>query len=474
MLRQNCFQHPRFSSRVLYTPLKQVKPNSSELPPEVRAALRVYRAALPLVSAVLLPGYLARMVRRGNYKEGFWQRLGHFSEDAAARLRSHRWTWIRSISVGETLVALKLARALHAVDSNLRIALSVTTSTGYALAREAASEWLFPMYNPLDNRSAIERVLSALRPERLILIEGEIWPNLASACRERSIPLLLANARLSARSAAGFAKWRKWTAPFFGLLDWVGLPEAVDRERWITAGASSESLEITGSIKFDQDTAATTEPNRALEALLLATGMPAGTPLLVAGSTHDGEETLLAELLLKWRKAHPTLRLLLAPRHVERVPALVRELKPLGLRLLRRTELPVQADWDILLLDTTGELKDWYSLATLAVVGKSLTAHGGQNPVEPALAGKAVVFGPHMENFESVVRLLLQADGAVQVDSPANLEAHISMLLSAPERRAALGQNAIRSLSGHQGATRRTAAAILKCESFAAKSTPAQ
>jgi 3-deoxy-D-manno-octulosonic-acid transferase len=444
-----------------------VKPDSSELPPEVRAALRVYRAALPLVTAVLLPGYLARMVRRGNYKEGFWQRLGHFSGDATARLRAHRWTWIRSISVGETLVALKLARALHASDSNLRIALSVTTSTGYALAKEAASDWLFPMYNPLDNRSAVGRVLSALRPERLILIEGEIWPNLASACREGSIPLLLANARLSPRSAAGFAKWRKWTAPFFGLLDWVGIPEEADRERWISVGAPPESVQVTGSIKYDQDNAATTAPNRALESLILATGMPAGTPLLVAGSTHDGEELILAELLAKWRKAHPSLRLLLAPRHVERIPALLRELAPLGLQILRRTELPVQADWDILVLDTTGELRDWYSLATLAFVGKSLTAHGGQNPVEPALAGKPVVFGPHMENFDSVVRLLLQAEGAVQVDGPAALEAQVTALLGAPEQREALGQNAIRSLSAHQGATRRTVAAILNSDNYA-------
>jgi 3-deoxy-D-manno-octulosonic-acid transferase len=438
-----------------------VKPPSSELPPEVRAALRVYRAALPLVTAVLLPGYLARMMRRGNYKEDFWQRFGHFSADATARLHSHRWTWIRSISVGETLVALKLARALRAADSSLKIALSVTTSTGYALAKEAASEWLFPMYNPLDNRSALERVLSVLRPERLILIEGEIWPNLASACRERSIPLLLANARLSPRSAAGFAKWRKWTAPFFGLLDWVGLPDEADRERWISVGAPPESLEVTGSIKFDQDSASTNAPNPDLEALLLATGMPAGTPLLVAGSTHDGEETILAELLAKWRKARPTLRLLLAPRHVERVPTLLRELAPLGMRILRRTELPIKADWDILLLDTTGELKDWYSLATLAFVGKSLTAHGGQNPVEPALAGKAVVFGPHMENFALVVRLLLEADGAIQVSGLTELEGEIATLLGAPERRVALGRNAIRSLAAHQGATRRTVAAIL-------------
>jgi 3-deoxy-D-manno-octulosonic-acid transferase len=408
------------------------------------------------------------MVRRGNYKEGFWQRFGYFNEAASARLHAHRWTWIRSISVGETLVALKLARALHAADSRLRIALSVTTSTGYALAREAACDWLFPMYNPLDNRSAVERVLSALRPEQLILIEGEIWPNLAAACRERSIPLLLANARLSPRSAAGFAKWRKWTAPFFGLLNWIGLPEEADRERWLSVGAPPESLEVTGSIKFDQESTVATAPNQALESLLLATGMPAGTPLLVAGSTHDGEELLLAELLVTWRKTHPALRILLAPRHVERVPVLLRELAPLGLRILKRTELPAQAEWDILLLDTTGELRNWYTLATLAFVGKSLTAHGGQNPAEPALAGKPVVFGPHMENFESVVRLLLQAGGAVQVDSPAELEVRVATLLADPERSAALGQNAICSLAIHQGATRRTVAAILKDESFAA------
>jgi 3-deoxy-D-manno-octulosonic-acid transferase len=439
-----------------------VKPSSVELPPKVRAALRVYRAALPLVTAVLLPSYLARMVRRGNYKEGFWQRFGYFNKDTSSRLLAHRWTWIRSISVGETLVALKLSRALHAADPSLRIALSVTTSTGYALAKEAACDWLLPFYNPLDSRSAVGRVLSVLRPERLILIEGEVWPNLAAACRERSIPLLLANARLSARSAAGFAKWRRWTAPFFGLLNWVGIPEEPDRARWLSVGATPESLEVTGSIKFDEESAAATTHNQILESLLLATGMPAGTPLLVAGSTHDGEELLLAKLLATWRKTHPALRILLAPRHVERVPAVLRELAPLGIRILKRTELPLQADWDLLLLDTTGELRDWYSLATLAFVGKSLTAHGGQNPVEPALAGKPVVFGPHMENFESVVRLLLQSGGAVQVGNAAQLGVQVAALLSDPNQRAALGQNAIHSLRSHQGATRRTVAAILK------------
>jgi 3-deoxy-D-manno-octulosonic-acid transferase len=363
--------------------------------------------------------------------------------------------------VGETLVALKLARALRAAQPGLKIALSVTTSTGYALAREAADPWLFPMYNPLDNQSAVERVLDILRPERLILIEGEIWPNLVSACHARSIPIFLANARLSARSAAGFARWRRWTAPFFGLLDWIGIPEDTERERWVSIGAPPSSIEVTGSIKFDQAGAAQSEVDNNLESLLSTTGMPDTAPLLVAGSTHDGEELLLAGLLKKWRATQPALRLLLAPRHVERVPALLKELAPLGLTILRRTELPTQAHWDVLLLDTTGELKNWYPLASLAFVGKSLSSHGGQNPAEPALAGKAVLFGPNMENFESVVRLLIQAEGAVQVRDAAELESRVGELLGAPQRRKLLGQNAARALAIHQGATHRTASAIL-------------
>lgn len=438
-----------------------MKPHANELPPEVRAALGIYRAALPLVSGLLLPGYLARMVRRGNYRTGFWQRFGRYDALESKRLLAHRWTWIRSISVGETLVALKLARALHAARPDWKIALSVTTSTGFALATEAASEWLFPMYNPLDNPSVVERALAALRPERLILIEGEIWPNLVCACRERSVPIFLANARLSKRSAAGFARWKRWTAPFFGLLDWVGLPEELDRERWISVGATPGILEVTGSIKFDQEGASQGPLVQLQETLFATTGMPEIPPLLVAGSTHDGEEFLLAELLHQWRLTHPSLRLLLAPRHVERVPALLRELAPLGFRILKRTQLPAPVEWDILLLDTTGELKDWYSLATVAFVGKSLTAHGGQNPAEPALAAKAMVFGPNMENFESIVRLLLETDAAVQVRDALELHTQVEALLSAPDRRKRLGQNAAAALAIHQGATCRTAAAIL-------------
>jgi len=427
----------------------------------LRRSLRIYRIGLPLAAILLVPGFLRRMVRRGGYEAHFGQRFGAFTQEESTRLQAHTWTWIRSISVGETLIALKLAKALRAASPQIRIALSVTTSTGYALAEKEACDWLFVFYNPIDSRRAVQRVLDLLKPQRLVLVEGELWPNLLDACLQRDIPVMLANARLSPRSARRFAKARTWTSPFFNLLRWVGIPDPEDGPRWESIGVPSERLVLTGSIKFDQETAGqpAVEP---LRSLLIHPGTPENAPLLVAGSTHAGEEAWLVSRLPIWRQKHPGLRLLIAPRHVERIPQLLRELAPLGAKIQLRSTLPSGDPWDVLLLDTTGELRAWYSLATIAFIGKSLTAHGGQNPVEPALAGKPVVFGPHMENFESVVRLLLQAGGAVQAGTPDELETALSQLLDDPERCDALGKHALSALQVHQGAARKTAELILQ------------
>ncbi len=430
----------------------------------LRQSLRVYRLASPLAVALLVPGVLKRMIRRGGYQRHFGQRFGRFEPKESRRLEQHRWTWIRSISVGETLVALKLAKALHTARPDIRIALSITTSTGFALAAEAASDWLFPFYNPIDTQSAVDKVLSLLRPERLILIEGELWPNLMVACLERNIPVMLANARLSPRSAARFAKFKHWTAPFFRLLEWVGIPDEEDRPRWESIGLPHDRLHLTGSIKFDQDATVGTRA-KEFALLLKQSGKEDDAPLWVAGSTHDGEEELLVKSLLRLRERHPTLQLAIAPRHVERIPHLLKMLAPLNTRITLRSGLSDGRPWDVLLLDTTGELRDWYALATVAFVGKSLTAIGGQNPVEPALAGKPVVFGPHMENFAAVVRLLLEAQGAIQVESAEALEATVTELLKSPAKREALGQNALSALGRHQGATLRTTALVLETRS---------
>jgi 3-deoxy-D-manno-octulosonic-acid transferase len=196
--------------------------------------------------------------------------------------------------------------------------------------------------------------------------------------------------------------------------------------------------------------------------LLKQSGRQGEDPLLIAGSTHDGEEEILTDCLLQWREKHPHLRLIVAPRHVERVPSLLRHFAKTRLKIVLRSSLPSAAPWDIMLLDTTGELCDWYAFATVAFVGKSLTAHGGQNPVEPALAGKPVVFGPHMENFESIVDLLLAGKGALQARSREHMAELVDMLLSDAEARSQLGSNAMAVLALHQGSSKRTAQLILR------------
>jgi 3-deoxy-D-manno-octulosonic-acid transferase len=436
---------------------------SRPLPTDARRALLLYRLLFPLVFVAMLPGVLLRMWRRGGAREKFTQRLGRYSGVERARLTSREWIWIHSISVGETLVALKLARALHELEPTLGVLLSTTTTTGFAEARKAASEWLEPIYNPLDARSIVRRALDALRPRQLILIEGEVWPNLVAECRERGIPVALAAARLSPRSERRFRRFRALVGPIFRLLDRVCVAEAEDVARWQGLGVESARIHCTGSIKFDDSAA---EPSRTAEfrALLSTLGVAASAPILVAGSTWAPEEEALVRALVELRREFPDLFLILVPRHIERTESILRALAAFGLRIARRSALelrPSSADRpDLLLVDATGELRDWYSVATVAFVGKSLPGIaqiGGQNPAEPAALGKPMIFGPHMENFASVVALLLRREGAIQIPDTDALVAHIAALLKAPERCALLGTNARAALAAHRGATERTA-----------------
>jgi 3-deoxy-D-manno-octulosonic-acid transferase len=279
----------------------------------------------------------------------------------------------------------------------------------------------------------------------------------------------LADARLSPRSARRFAKFRRWTQPLFDLLDWIAVADEKEMGRWRALGLEAGKLRITGSIKFDHETQPGTSMTASLREVLRAAGLDREFPLFVAGSTHSGEELLLCETLPALRKKSPGLRLVLVPRHVERAGSLLRELSHLNFKIAKRSEIlvsavaspaPEQAP-DILLVDTTGELRDWYALATVIFVGKSLCGRGGQNPVEAVLAGKPVVFGPHMDNFQSVVEGLLRARGAVCVANARELESAVGDLLTDAGLRDLMSQNAINVIRPHQGASARTAQLVL-------------
>lgn len=430
---------------------------TSPLPGDARRSLFIYNLFFPLVFVGLLPGYLLRMLRRGGYREKFAHRFGRYSAEDRARFARGEWIWLHSISVGETLLALKLAREMRGVDPTRHIALSVTTSTGYAVAREAASDWLEVIYNPLDAPWIVRAALDAVRPQRLIFVEA-IWPNLLAEAKRRGLPVTFVP-RLSPRSEARFRRAAVLTGPIFRLIDALAVQETDDIARWRSLGVWPERIHVTGNSKFDH-AAAGGERVAEFRAILTRLGVAETAPVLLAGSTFAGEERIIAEIFRELRGQFPELFLIIVPRHVERTAEILADLRPLDLRIARRTE-DTRAPADVLIVNTTGELRDWYHLATVVFIGKSLTAHGGQNPVEPVLAGKPVVFGPHMENFQAIVARWREAEAAVQVADAAELRTRLAELLAQPERRIELARRASEIVAAHAGATARTVAVLL-------------
>ena len=437
--------------------------SADRLPADARRSLRIYNLLLPFVFLALLPGLLRRMLRRGHFREKFGQRLALYTDVERFRFQSSQWVWIHSISVGETLIALKLARELRRHDLSIHVALSVTTSTGFALAREAPEEWLTVIYNPVDFPSIAREALDTIRPAQLILVEGEAWPNLVAECYRREVPVFLISARLSPRSERRFRRFRAFTSPIFRLLEKVCVPEQDDIARWVDLGVAPARIHCTGSIKFDHGGLEGVSRATEFRGLLGKLAVSPTAPILLGGSTWAPEESVLAKVTVQLRGANPELFLILVPRHVERVPEILRALEPLGLRIVRRSAIPASMaqPCDVLLVDTTGELRDWYALATVVFIGKSLAATGGQNPAEPAILGKPVVFGEHMENFAAIVEVLLAREAAVQVPDAEALAEVLQRLLGDAAYRERLGANARQALDVHQGATERTARLLL-------------
>src|SRR6266705_3273987 len=387
----------------------------------------IYNLFWPVGLLFFLPGYFMKMVRRGGYRKNFGQRFGMYNRELRVRLLNQRSTWLHAVSVGEVNVALKLASALRALEPDLHCVLSTTTTTGFAIANQNAPAWMEVIYTPLDYWPVMRRAFSVIRPVRIILVEAEVWPNLAAEGHTRRIPLVLVNARLSPRSERRYRRFRFFVAPIFRLLDLVCVPEEEDIERWAALGVLPDRIHVTGSIKFDPDVQSQSQTIAAS----VSTALRSDSLVLFGGSTHRGEEKILAGIFLRLRQQFPSLRLFIAPRHVERLPEIRADLSvfPLRVALASESRQGRDADADCILLDTTGELQRCYGIATVVFVGKSLTAHGGQNPVEPIFADKPVVFGLHMENFAMLAKRLVSNNGAIQIADTDSLEDAVAELL---------------------------------------------
>jgi len=419
----------------------------------------VYNLAFPVVLVLLLPGFLIRMLRRGKYRHKFWQRFGIYSPRVLERIGGGGRTWVHAVSVGEVMIALKLIQALREAEPERAFVLSTTTSTGFKLAARAKSPALEPIYNPLDFLLSARRAVRTIRPDVLILVEAEVWPNIVCEARASGARAALVNARLSQRSERRFRMARWITAPVFNQLNLLCLQEPDDVARWESLGVDRSRLEVTGSIKFDEGTP---RPPRDFRPALRALGVGDDAPILLGGSTFEGEEAILGGVFSELRKSHPDLFLILVPRHFERSAGVTAQLEKLGLRVARRTQPGGGGRPDVLVVDTTGELRDWYACATVVFIGKSLTARGGQNPAEPVAAGVPVVMGPNMQNFATLAGQFLRHEWALEAADAGSLRLAVDRLLSDAGLRARMAANAAACLEVHRGATLRTVAALAR------------
>jgi 3-deoxy-D-manno-octulosonic-acid transferase len=424
----------------------------------------VYNLFWPIGLLFFLPGYFVKMIRRGGYREKFGQRLGIYDRELRVHLSKQKSTWLHAVSVGEVNIALKLASSLRALEPDLRCVLTTTTTTGFALANKNVPDWIDVMYTPLDYSPIMRRAFSVIRPTRILLVEAEVWPNLVALAHECRIPAILVNARLSQRSERRFRRFRFFVAPTFRLLDLVCAQEPDDVDRWVAIGVARDRIRAVGSIKYDPNGRNEKSEAQVNKRPTSFSDADRQRPVLFGGSTHRGEEEILTTIFLRLRQQFSSLRLFIAPRHVERLREIRAQLAALPLRVALASEvvrqLPDESDADCIVLDTTGELQRWYAIATIVFMGKSLTAHGGQNPVEPIMVGKPVVFGPYMENFATLANGLVSRKGAIQVHDIDSLERTIAWLLRDSEARQRLVQRAREVLSEHQGATARAAALI--------------
>lgn len=428
----------------------------------------IYNLLFPFVFLAMLPTFAARMVRRGNYRHKFGQRLGLYSPRVRERLAvGAQPVWIHAVSVGEVQVALKLLKAWRNKQPDARFVLSTTTSTGFTLAARDAGERVEVIYNPLDFLPTVAAAVHTIRPSMLVLVEAEVWPNLVTRVKSTGAPVALVNARLSPRSERRYLIFTRIVRSIFSQLDAVCIQDRQDFEVWRQIGPSEEHIHLVGGIKYDSSGGANPGNIGHLRSILSSLGIPPEAPVLLGGSTHPGEEAVLGRTLLALRDDLPNAFLVVAPRHAERSGEVLADLESLGLRVARRSAVgqsrPVSGSPppDVLLIDTTGELRGWYALATVAFIGKSLLARGGQNPVEAIHAGVPVVCGPHMNNFQALMRSLGRAGAIVTVESERELTESLKSLLANEVQRRHLVAAARAALAEHEGATSRTLEVLL-------------
>jgi 3-deoxy-D-manno-octulosonic-acid transferase len=394
----------------------------------------LYNLILTVVFACVLPltPFIALLGSR--YRDGFIQRLGFYPAAVLASLASARPVWIHAASVGEVRSAEPLVRELKARAPQRKILISTFTSTGHRIAQRIG-DVDGVIFLPLDLLWIVRRALISFRPSALLIIETEIWPNLLREAFRQGVPTLLLSGRLSAKAFSRYSFFRLFFRVVVNHFTVFGMQSAADAMRMRGLGASEKNISVVGSLKF---AFAKTQVRRECPALA---GCP-DKPLLVVGSSHRGEEEILLQAFAAARSRFPKLSMVLAPRHPERFAEVEKLLisSPFGFQRRSQVKNGQPFEKDILLLDTLGELADFFAVADIAFVGGSLIDAGGHNILEPARYHKPVLFGPNMSNFQSVAEQMKQNGAAIEVGNANDLAQALVSLLADTNRRRRMGE----------------------------------
>ncbi len=411
----------------------------------------LYSLALGLVALLTSPYWFFKGIRERKYLANFGQRIG-LSVPASPKGRDP--IWIHAVSVGEVLAAKPLVRALAAAQPDLPLVTSTVTVAGQLLARKELGSSATVLYFPFDWDFSIRHFLDSVHPRVVVLMETELWPNFLKNCKRKGIPVLLVNGRISDKSFARYRHVPWLAAAMIRTLNRIGAQTATDRDRFIQLGARAEQVTVTGNLKFDLPVSDIDEDDPLLQGIRSALKLDHRTPVIVVGSSMKGEESLFISAFNEIRRIAPNAKLILAPRHPERFDEVTQILSDSGLAFRRRSLIGTETQittCDVLLLDTIGELRRVYSLASVVIIGGSFLPFGGHNPLEPAGLGKAIVFGPEMSNFREIARLFIEQHAALQC--PAQSLPHtVSQLLGDEGARTHLGQRAVEVFRQNQGA----------------------
>jgi len=416
----------------------------------------VYSLLLLALHVAALPWFIYRAIFLGKRCPNWRQRWGGRIRRRAPQ-DSRLCVWLHAVSVGEVNLLKPVVAELLRREPETHLAISVTTGSGMQLARQLFGQHQL-FFAPIDFHWSVQQVLKRLRPDLIVLSELELWPNLIGVPAGRGIPVAVINARLGDNSYRGYRRFDWLLRPQFQNLSLVAAQNRTFADRFAQLGTDPKNIRVTGSVKFD---------NAQLDRHTALTGQfreliqwSDQDRIFLAGSTQPGEEILAARAFQRIRRDFPRLRLIVAPRHVDRANAIAGELRSSGLVVRRRNSLlplqPLRQD-EVLLIDTIGELASWWGLADIGFVGGSFGDRGGQNMLEPVALGVATCFGPNTRNFQQIVSTLLDHQAAVQLHTADELDAFVRRCLDDPTWTLQLANNGRQLVTAQQGASQLTA-----------------